>query len=273
MYSNHPQVWSEAFHDLYGDSACLFTDEIAQREAESLGYSVIKMDYSFANILKSGGVKLDKDGLSDDFEFVFSDNLDRDEKITLSKLPVLAALAGFNVPESIKVFDEYKQHSDIPGIYNSDKQQIYLRRDLLKSNFDEALYVFLHEVCHHSTGSDDVSREFAAALCRKLTAMLLKYTTEIGIDEELNVTPKGLELPKSFTLSAEEMNAIVIVADNELTIRSSGHILTCTLPLSIDKPSVWSRKIIIYNNRFVVSIPEQLMQLISGINVLSFKVK
>jgi hypothetical protein len=273
QYSNHPVVWAEEFRDLYGQNACLFSDDIAQREAELLGYSVIRMEYGFSNILKSGGIKLDKEGLSDDFEFVFSNTLDREEKNVLSKLPILAGLAEFDVLESIKVFDEYKLHSDIPGLYNSEKQQIYLRRDILKSSFEEALYVFLHETCHHSTGADDISRDFADGLCRRLASILLKYTNEVGIDEEFSVSSKGLELPLRYTLSAGEMNAIVIVANDELIVKVADTTLRSTLPATVNKPSVWNRKIIFHNNRFVVSLPGPLLRLISSNDKLLFKVK
>lgn len=265
LYSKHTLKWAEAFRDLHGQNACLYTDDIAEREAVCLGYNVIKIEYSFANIQKTGGIKLDKEGLSDDFEFVFSSTLDRDEKIMLYKLPVLAQLAGFEVPESIRVFDEYKQHSDIPGLYNSEKQQIYLRRDLLKSDFEEALYVFLHEACHHSTGADDISREFAEGLCRKLTTMLLKYVDEIGVEETLIMSPKGLQLPESFSLSACEMAASMTAIGSDLTIRVGSTTIRASLPSAVKKPMLWNnKKISINNGRFVVSLPEAIKDLVGS---------
>jgi hypothetical protein len=273
MYSKHPQIWSEAFRDLFGQNACLFTDDIAEREAVCLGYNVVKMDYNFADILKSGGIKYDKEGLSDDFEFVFSSTLDKDETITLFKLPVLAQLAGFEVPESIKVFDQYKQHSDIAGLYNSEKQQIYLRRDLLKSDFEEALYVFLHETCHHSTQADDISREFAEGLCRKLTAILLRYANEIGIDENLGINTKGIELPDSFSLSANEMTATVAVVESELVMKVAGRTLTANLPTGICKSSIWNRRILFFNSKFTVALPDSILECLISLDTLMFKIK
>lgn len=273
MYSNYPQAWVEAFCELYGQNACLFTDDIAEREASCLGYNVVRMEYNFVNILNNGGIKFDKEGLSDDFEFVFSTTLNKDEKITLFKLLTFAELSGFEVPERIKVFDEYKQHPDIPGLYNTEKQLIYLRRDLLNSNFEEALYVFLHEACHHSTQADDISREFADGLCRKLTTMLLKYTREIGIEETLNITTKGLELPESFSLSACEMTASMAVIGNDLNIRVGGTTIKADLPLAVGNPMIWNnRKVLIDKGRFVVSMPQMLKDILS-IDTLSACIK
>ncbi|HYE10509.1 MAG TPA: hypothetical protein VEF53_10065 [Patescibacteria group bacterium] len=271
IYTFHPQIWSEAFRELHGDNACLFTDDFAEREATVLGFKVVRLENSMANILRGAGIRYDREGLADDFEFVFSTVLDKSESTTLQRLPMFAKLAGFDVPEEVKIFEEYKLHPDIPGLYDAEKQQIYLRKDLLKSDFKEALYVFLHETCHHSTGADDISREFADALCRKLAGILLKYVSDVGIEEELLITSKGIELPNSFSFAANEMNAIVIVAFEELIIKAAGRTLKAVIP-TVDKPYLWSRRIILKNNRFVVPLPSQLYESLPRSGSLVFRV-
>ena len=274
LYSNHKDIWAEAFREMFGLTACLFSDEIASREASHLGFNVVKMDYCFNNILTSGGIKYDKHGLSDDYEFVFSSNLDNEEKTTLNKLPLYAQLAGFEIPSEIKVFDEYKNHDDIPGLYNPVNQQVYLRKDILKSNFPEALYTFLHELNHFETCSDDMSREFAEGLCRKLAEFTLKYIEEVGFTETLNITAKGIELPVSFSLSALNMIANIIVAKNELSILVAGRTIKVMLPIEVEKPAIWNyRKISISNGKFVVSLPEQLKEKIGESQILSCRIK
>jgi hypothetical protein len=176
IYPRNLHVWAVAFKELYGADALLYTDSFAEREAVALGYKVINCDYRIASILRSAGIRNDTETLADDYEFKFSDELGVDEAATLDKVYTIVDLLEIQAPKNVKIFDSYMNHSSINGLYNRNKGQVYLRRDILSSGLEQALHVYLHETNHHISGSDDLSREFANNLCRMLTSLLLRYS-------------------------------------------------------------------------------------------------
>lgn len=272
MYSNHSYIWAKAFSELYGENARLFTNDIAAREAEALGFLPINVEHNIARILKQGGVKADEEGLSDDYEFTFSQDLNREERSILNLLPLYASIAGFHVPETVRVFDEYRSHDDIPGIYNHRNRQIYIRRDVLAGDLQKALQVYLHEVNHHVTGSDDMSREFADNLNTLLTNMILRYTKEVGVDVELEVDVKGIILPEDFSLSASNMVAAIVLMGNEFSIKVADKTIRAIIPSSIDKTLLWMRKVTICKGRFVVPLPQEI-KTATGVGMIHCKIK
>lgn len=210
-YSNYPHIWAKAFIELYGENARLFTNDISAREAEALGFMPINIEYNVSRILKHGGIRSDEDGLDDDYEFTFFQDLSHEERSVLNLLPLYSNMAGLQVPETVKMFDEYCSHDDIPGIYNHRNNQIYIRRDVLTGDLEKALQIYLHEVNHHVTGSDDMSRSFADNLNSLLANLIMRYTRDVGFDVELEVGVKEIVLPEDFTLSAPNMLASIVL--------------------------------------------------------------
>lgn len=272
MYSNHPHVWAKAFTELYGENVRLFTNDIAAREAEALGYLPINVEHNISRILRQGGIKADEEGLADDYEFTFSQELSREEQSVLNMLPLYASIAGLQVPETVKVFDEYRSHDDIPGIYNLTNKQIYIRRDVLAGDLEKALRVYLHEVNHHVTGSDDMSRDFADNLNNLLASMILRYTREVGVDVELEVNVKGMVLPEDFTLSASNMIAAIVMMGDEFTVKVADKTIRAVISNSINKTALWMRKVIICKGRFVVPLPQELKS-VTGVGMIRCKIK
>ncbi|WHH57195.1 hypothetical protein [Petroclostridium sp. X23] len=72
----------------------MFTNDIAAREAEALGFLPISVGHNIGRILRQGGIKTDEEGLSDDYEFIFSKKLSREEQSVLDLLPLYASVAG-----------------------------------------------------------------------------------------------------------------------------------------------------------------------------------
>ncbi|WP_313558835.1 hypothetical protein [Ruminiclostridium cellobioparum] len=271
-YSNYPHIWAKAFIELYGENARLFTNDIAAREAETLGFLPINIEYNVSRILKHGGIRSDEDGLDDDYEFTFSQDLSHEERSVLYLLPLYANMAGLQVPETVKVFDEYRSHDDIPGIYNHRNNQIYIRRDVLTGDLEKALTIYLHEANHYETGSDDVSREFTDNLNNLLANMILRYAKDIGVDSELEVNAKGIVLPKEFSLSALNMIATIIIFGNEFIIIVADKTIRAMFHIQIEKSVLLNRKVIISKGRFVIPLPNELKAVI-GQGKLLCKIK
>lgn len=273
LYSNYPEVWAEVFKRLYGENVRLFTSDIACREAQQLGFRVVNVEYNVARILRRGGIKDDTYGLDDDYEFSFPSELNKDEKAVLDLLPMYAAVAGIEVPDNIKVFDQYASNNDIAGLYHPKNQQIYLRRDVLNDGLEKALNVFIHESVHHITGEDDMSRGFAEGLNKLLTSMILRYSRDVGLDCELSLCVKGVMLPEDIAITASNMVAVVVALDDEFTLKVGGRTIRAFLPAPCGKSAVWMRKVAIFKGRFVVPLPEEVKTAIGCADSIKCKIR
>jgi hypothetical protein len=263
LYTSYPQVWRETFQNIYGLNALIGTNEIASREAESLGYIVVtNLDYNICRILKDAGVKEDINCLADDFEFVWAETLTRDEKDLLSELPKYAKIAGFNnLPETIRVFSEYKNHENVNGLYNSDKQEIYLKRELLGKGLETVLKTYIHEGTHHVTQADDLNRIFADTLCTKLTEMLIRYSTDVGVENSASLSGNILELPDEIKLTAKDLTAHISVIDYNFIISIGKYTIKIKMNDYI-QPLMLKRKISVKNGRFIVTVPDLISKLL-----------
>lgn len=264
FYTYYPEVWKEAFQKIYGSNALLSTNDIASREAETLGYIVITgLDYSICRILKEAGIREDRNCLADDFEFVWSETLTREERLVLEQLPRYARLAGFNdLPETIKIFDLYRGHDNVNGVYDQNKEEMYLRRDLLSNGLENALKTFLHESCHHVTKADDLNRVFANTLCEKLTEMLIRYSKDVGVESTVVLSGNTLVLPEEVSLSARELLSFVSVIGNECIVTAGKYFVKIKLKDYL-QPLTCKNKITIKNCRFTVTIPNAVVNMIS----------
>lgn len=257
FYTSYSNVWKNVFLKIYGSNALLATDEIASREAEGLGYTVVNnLDYSICRILKEAGIKEDINCLADDFEFVWADTLTRDEKAVLEELPKYAKIAGFdNLPETIKVFEEYRNHDNVTGLYNQDKQEIYIKKELLNKGLENALKTYIHESAHHATQCDDLNRIFADALCTKLTETLIRYSNDVGAESAIKISGNVINLPEEINLTAKDLTTYISVIGYSCLISIGKY--TLKIPLNdYVQPQMLKRKIVIKNNRFIVSIPD-----------------
>ena len=99
-------LWKQAFHELYGENAILSTNDIAAREAESLGFKVIKLNHETKLTLMACGIQEDINCLAEDYEFEWSKDLNPLEKENMDKLCLYAKVAGLELPDSIKIYAE-----------------------------------------------------------------------------------------------------------------------------------------------------------------------
>lgn len=265
--TTYPELWAEAFTELFGETACLFSNDIAAREANALGFDVIRLDDNINSILTNGGIKYDSYGLGADYEFEFA-QIDSNEKEIMKNLSRLAKIAGFELPETIKVFDKYKNNESILGIYNTDNHQIYIKKDILSGNIEEALKVLLHEANHHETNADDTSREFADSLCSKLAKVTLILSNKVGHMEELEIDSKGLKLPRDIMLSAAEMEAIVAFVGNEVIIKVGKYTISFGIDDNNIKPSISWRRIILKKSSYIVTLPKDIMSILYNYNII-----
>ncbi len=261
MTTKYAYSWADAFKELYGERAVIATDDFASREAMALGYVPVEVEYGIGNLLKSGGILEDINCLARDYEFVWS-KVGCGERDTLNKLSGYAGLVGFDVPSEVKVFDEYINHEDIQGLYDGQSGAVMIRKEVLDSDLSNALRVYLHELNHYNTGADDIHREFADNLCVKLSNLLIRYADEVGIEVYLVIDRKGIELPADFSYTANDMTAKVIVYGDTLIINTAGKGITAKLPYKALKDGIWERNITIYNGKFVVTLPKQLLEII-----------
>jgi hypothetical protein len=260
MYSYHSECWAKAFQEEFGENACIATNDIAAREARCLGYiPIYNIESDITKILKYGGIKEDVNCISSDYEFTWADNLTKEEKMILKQLPQYAKLAGFqDLPEVVKVFEEYKNHDNVNGCYNNQTQEVYIKKSLLNGGLEKVLKTYLHESCHYETGSDDLDRAFADHLCKLLTNMLLKYSKEIGNESEIEIQEDYIRLPNDIRILANNLNISITIIYNELTIKTSDNIIHALLPMGLEKPYASVKKIAIKHGGFCFSIPEPL---------------
>lgn len=263
FYSHYPDAWKNAFINVYGLNALIGTNDIAAREAESLGYNPINnLDYSICRILKDAGIKEDINCLSDDYEFVWAETLTKDQVETLEKLPQLTEIAGFeDLPKTIKVFSEYKNHPNVNGCYNHEKKEIYLKQDILDQGFEKVIKTYLHECTHHATGCDDLDRFFADTLCIKLTELLLKYKAEVGIEGTIHISNNSIKLPENIKLSAKDLNAYIFTFDDDLLITAGKSAIKIKLQDCIP-PTLLKKRVSIKNGKFIVSLPNNISNLL-----------
>jgi len=262
LITNHPDAWKRAFTDLYGMDALLHTDWLPEREATALGYKVINCDYKTADILRSAGIRNDTDTLQDDYEFAFVDELNTEESTTLNQIYALVGLLGIEVPEGVKIFEEYENRPNIQGLYNAKNQQVYMRKNVLTSGLEVALGVFLHEANHHISGSDDLSRDFAGSLCRMLTDLLLRYSAEMGIKSTICITDTEIILPGQISVGSNTY-ANIMGLGNKLYIHMAVATIEVDLPLVLATPVGGAKKVTIKPHCYTLKLPGKLSSALS----------
>ena len=185
-YSLYPEwdvrhIWVDTFYSLFGSKAIISTNDLASREAECLGHSPIRLEYCGRTLADFIGIPKDVDVISDDYEFTWTDSLNDHEEKRLSFFKQVTDLLALECPETVKVFESYAKSDNVVGLYNPDKDEIYLKRERLNGNIEEALGTFIHELNHKSTGADDSDRKFADGLSNLSTKLVLELLKTVGI--------------------------------------------------------------------------------------------
>jgi hypothetical protein len=263
IYPNNPKAWADAFIELYGARTLLHTDDIAEREAAALGYEVINCEYHIKDILNRAGIKNDTETLSDDYELTFVKHLEQDETAMLNRVYELADILKLDIPHKVKVFEDYANHPNIPGLFNQRSHQVYMRKDVLHSTVEEALNVYLHEANHQMTGLDDSSRGFADNLCHMLSSLLLRYANDIGVKGQAHLSRTGdISLPIPYTAS-QPMYVNVVAVGKKLLIYTTAFSLEIELPVTLSSPICGLKKLTSKDRRHVVKLPGKLISVLA----------
>ena len=266
-YSQYPEwdvrhIWVDTFYSLFGSKAIISTNDLASREAEALGHTPIRLEYCGRSLADLIGIPKDVDVISDDYEFIWSNSLNEHEEKRLSFFKQVTDLLTLECPETVKVFESYAKSDNVVGLYNPDKDEIYLKRERLSGNLEEALETFIHEINHKSTGADDSDRKFADGLSKLSTKLVLELLQTIGIPTTLKLTEKGFKLPKGFSYQADKLMSNITAIGNQIMIQTNGHILSAKLSGLKLKAYCSERPVTFHKGSFYINIPNLMRQLL-----------
>jgi hypothetical protein len=144
-------------------------------------------------------------------------------------------------------------------MYNNRTNQVYLHKDILHSNIEEALHVYLHEANHHITGLDDSSRGFADNLCHMLSNLLLRYSRDAGISGKVYLSDTGsITIPIPFT-GSQATYANIAAIGNKLLIYANNSLLEIDLPIVLATPVCGVKKVCYMDNSYQLKLPSKLV--------------
>lgn len=263
-YSLYPdwevrQTWVDTFYSMFGRKAIISTNDLASREAECLGYSPIRLEYCGRTLADFINIPKDIAVISEDYEFIWTDSLNENEEKRLSFFKQVTDLLALESPEAVKVFESYASEN-VVGLYNHDKDEIYLKRERLSGSLEEALETFIHELNHKSTGADDTDRKFADGLSSLTTKLVLRLLQTVGIPKALKLTDRGFKLPESFSYQADRLISHITAIGNQLLIQTNGHLLSCKLSESKLKAHCSERPVTFYKGSFYINVPNAIRQ-------------
>lgn len=274
VVSNHPlefnyciypelsvrQIWGDTFYSLFGSKAIISTNDLASREATYLGHSPIRLDYCGRTLTDYIGIPKDVEVISDDYEFKWSDTLNDREEKRLSLFKQVTDLLALECPETVKVFDSYAKSENVVGLYNPERDEIYLKRERLTGNLEEALETFIHEINHKATGADDSDRKFADGLSRLSAKLMLEHLKTVGIPTRLKLTARGFKLPNTFSYQADKLMSTITAIGNQILIQTNGHVLVCKLKGVALKAFYAERPVTFHKGSFYINIPKAIRE-------------
>lgn len=256
------RAWLCTFRELYGDKAVLFTDALAAKEAALLGFKPVKLEYYGRFVAEMLGVKRDTEVCRADYEFSWAQQLSNKEQGRLTMFRKIAELVGLEAPSEVRLYDSYTKSEFVLGLFNSGKDEIYLRRDHFNGAMVEAFDTYLHELNHRATGADDYDRSFADGLSRLASRLALRLAEDIGFSTPLKVTPRGVQLPRSLSLSADSMKCRVATLSGQVLIEVGECVLQAPVPGVILRPYATERDITYYKGSFYANMPSSIRELL-----------
>jgi len=254
------QIWVDTFYSLFGSKAIISTSDLASREATCLGHSPIRLDYFGRTLADFIGIPKDVDVISDDYEFTWTDSLNEHEENRLSFFKQVTDLLSLESPETVKVYDSYAKSDNVVGVFNSDKDEIYLKRERLSGNLEEALETFIHELNHKSTGADDTDRKFADGLSTLSSKLVLELLKTVGIPTILKLTDRGFKLPANFSYQADKLMSNITAIGNQIMIQTNGYLLRLSLNGLKLKAYCSERPVTFHKGSFYINIPHAIRQ-------------
>ncbi len=253
-------VWKETFYELFTDRGVIYTDDLAAKEACCIGYVPIRLDYCGKHAAEYVGIKKDVEVVKADYAFSWAEKLSSKEESRLSFFHQVAKLVGLEQPKFIKVFESYAKSEYISGIYDSDRDEISLKRDVLNGQLIEALDVYLHEQNHKATGADDYTRAFPDGLSKLLSQLILNFVGKVGFPLKVKLVTRGFQMPGSFSYSGDNMLSRIALLGDEVIIHTAGKTMRAILPDPVHKPYCSERMATLYKGRFYVNIPASIRE-------------
>lgn len=251
---DNKKIWEAAFHELFGGKAVLVTHSVSAVEAAAMGYTPIKLEhYGFMTMEEI--VKKDVDVIRTDYAFSWVEKLTLKEQQRLEFFRHISEILGINLPRDIRIFNNYAKSDNLLGHYDSNLDEIFLKRQILNDELTSALDTFLHEQNHKNTGADDYSRSFADGLSKLLAEAVLKLASHVGVPVTLELNNRGFQLPANFQFSADNMEGNIMAIGNNLHIRAGEYSLKANIPGANFKPYSSNRSIAFYRGSFYLNVP------------------
>lgn len=260
FFPSNLELWRNVFFGSFGENAVLYTDDIAARECVYVGYEPVKFHSYVIDALEFANIPKDINVLAPGFEYTFVEFLSYGERQKIENLTKIAGMLELPLPEAVKVFAPNEKTKKLLGAYQSELDHIYLNHKILAAEFEATLDTFIHELMHRKTEANDCTREFQDGLTRLISKVAIKLAAKEGIPSPVKVTPKGFQLPKELTLSAENLTGQVVIIGPELMITCGGHKLKATLPDLNLKPYAAVRKITFFQGAFYLNIPATIRE-------------
>lgn len=255
-------IWLSTFQALYGDKAVLYTDAMAAKEAGLLRYRPVRLEYYGRLVAELLGIKADTAVCRGDYAFTWAGCLTDKEQGRLVLFQKIADLVGFESPSAVRLYDSYAKSDWVLGLFDSSKDEVYLRRDHFGGDMLGALDTYLHELNHRKTGADDYERAFADGLSRMAGGLALRLAGEIGLSIKLKVTARGVQLPQSLRFSAESMVCKVATLGEQLLIEVAGRTLHACVSGVVLKPYATERAVTYYKGNFYANMPASIRELL-----------
>lgn len=197
--SANEQRWKNTFYELFGEKAVLESgDADDNKDAEVLGYNVIKVNSNVAKFLKSVGVKSSDNlfNVKKVYKWANKHDLSKDEASLLDLIPEINnVVLGHDLETHVKVYEgqymitesedgqnmrEEKEIKTDGGFYtnedpeNPSKDLIGIKRNQFESKHD-FMKTYIHELGHKITGVGDYDRRFTDFFVDALSKMTAHY--------------------------------------------------------------------------------------------------
>jgi hypothetical protein len=252
------ESWRQTFSQLYGEKAVIYTDSLAAKEATLMGYTVVRFEYYAQRVLEQIGIRKDIDIVRADYEFTWSKNLTRFEQARILYFHRVAELLQTDCPK-VRIYDRYAKSEQIQGLYNHEKDEIYIKRDILNAELAVALSTFIHELSHRISGAGDIDRAFADALGNIATERIIHYVNEVGLPTELHLSNRGFRLPRHIKLASAQTLATVALVRDEIVISVGDYRLRAKISGQL-RTYCGTREVSLYKGVFYVNIPKSIRE-------------
>lgn len=256
------KLWLKSFNEAFGDKAVLYTNDLAAREALHLGYTPVKFEYFGRQLAENISIIKDVDVCRHDYEFTWVSSLSRQEEKRLEFFRKIAERLELPCPETVKIFEAYAKSEYMVGMYEPNRDEIYLKRERFRGDMLMALETFLHELTHRSTKAGDGERAFADGLSMLAAKAIMEIINNVGYSVTLKLTNRGFQLPLDFRYSADNIKSYIATMGSEIIIATAGRKLKASVPWIQLRPYCSEREVTFYKGRFYINVPVSIRSIL-----------